>query len=377
MPVDQLVPINDLKRLYEANADRISRAASSVLASGWWLNGQEAAAFCQEFAAATGTDHCIGVANGSDAIEIAMRALIEVRGLRGREAVTVANAGGYSTLACRLIGLVPVYADVEEVSQLASINSIISALSAETALVVVTHLYGGVLDVPALREKMDADGYSAVPILEDCAQAHGAPLNGRVVGSLGDVAAFSFYPTKNLGAFGDAGAILTNDAALAEAAKRLHQYGWSQKFTVAMPGGRNSRMDEIQAAILRALLPGLDEANRRRQEVLERYEAVAFDAALQVVRSPHGTVAHLAVVLCDDRDRLRQHLLTHGVASEIHYPVLDCDQTGWAMLPQRIAPDGLAVTRKSAGRLLTLPCFPTMTPGEVDRVCEALATWRA
>ncbi|MFL9829185.1 DegT/DnrJ/EryC1/StrS family aminotransferase, partial [Rhodoplanes sp. SY1] len=307
-------------------------------------------------------ESCIGVANGTDALEIAMRALVGLRGQGGTEVITVANAGGYSTAACRLVGLTPVYADIEEASQLVSLPSVVAALGEQTALVIVTHLYGGLVDVGQLRAMMDKAGYRYIPILEDCAQAHGLRLGSRMAGSLGDIAAFSFYPTKNLGAFGDGGAIATSDPELAQRCQMLRQYGWASKYAVAMPGGRNSRLDEVQAAILHQLLPHLDVANARRVEILNRYAAAA-PTGVKVARA-EASVAHLAVVLCDDRAGLQSYLADRGIQTDIHYPVLDCDQPGWSELPWREAPGGLGVARASVGKLLTLPCFPALTDDE-------------
>ncbi|GGD14269.1 DegT/DnrJ/EryC1/StrS family aminotransferase [Aureimonas glaciei] len=369
------IPLNDLKRIYQDSSEPITEAVNAVLASGWWLNGDRAARFCADFARYVGVEHCVGVANGTDALEIAFRALLSVRKPKGRDIITVANAGGYSTIAARSVGLTPVYVDIEEASQLADIDSILRALSDETALVVVTHLYGGVVDVSTLREKMDQAGHQSVPILEDCAQAHGAELHGKRVGSLGDIATFSFYPTKNLGAFGDAGGIVTSDDELAQACNALRQYGWSDKYTIARPGGRNSRIDEIQAAILSVLLPHLGQANDRRVQILARY-AEALPEGVRLVQSSHGSVGHLAILLADDRDELRRHLSERRIGTDIHYPILDCDQPGWADMPKREAAGGLPVSRRSIGRLLTIPCFPGMTEQEIERVSEGLSAWR-
>lgn len=368
------LPLNDLKRVFAQDADALDAAVSGVLRSGWWLNGERTKRFCADFAAYVGAERCIGVANGTDALEIAMRALVEIRAGDRREAVTVANAGGYSTIAIRQLGLVPVYVDVAEGSQLASQASILAALSDQTAFVVITHLYGGVFDVEALRTEMDAGGFSHVAILEDCAQAHGAELRGRKVGSLGDIATFSFYPTKNLGAFGDGGAIVTSDGELASACDALRQYGWAGKYDIARPGGRNSRLDEVQAAILSVLLPGLDAANAKRGAILGRYEE-ALPAGVTLVRSPLGSVAHLAILLCNDRNALRNHLTAQEIGTDIHYPILDSQQSGWLSLPQRVSPEGLPVAEASVKRLLTVPCFPGMTDAEVARVCDALSSW--
>lgn len=369
------IPINELKRVVSNGPEDLLDEIGDVLASGWWLNGNQTKVFCEAFASYIGVKDCLAVANGTDALEIAMRAVLDVRQRQGTEVITVANAGGYSTVACRLVGLTPVYVDIEEASQLVSPDSVLAALCPETALVVVTHLYGSVVDVPHLRLMMDNAGYGDVPIIEDCAQAHGVRLGSQVAGSMGDIATFSFYPTKNLGAFGDGGAIVSSDASLVSRCRQLHQYGWTSKYTISVPYGRNSRMDEVQAAFLNKFLPGLDMANRRRVEILDRY-AVASPRDVHIVRSNNGTVAHLAVVLCDRRDDLRRHLADHEVQSDIHYPVLDCDQVGWKNLPHRISPTGLPVSRASVSRLLTLPCFPGLTGTEVQRVCDILSVWK-
>jgi len=368
------IPMNDLRRRYVRHEADLSRIACDVLASGYWINGPYNKAFCRDFAAATGVAHCVGVANGSDALEIALRCL--VTDPARREVVTVANAGGYTTTACRLIGLTPVYVDIDEASQLIAIDHAIAAVGPATGAVVVTHLYGGLVDVPALRAALRAAGFGDVPIIEDCAQAHGLRGCGAGAGAFGDLATFSFYPTKNLGALGDGGAIVTNDAALAVQVARLGMYGWGSKYDVVMPGGRNSRLDELQAAFLSALLPHVDTDNERRRAILAAYAAAAA-GGIDLVSSPHGTVGHLAVVLTDDRNRLARHLNERGVATDIHFPILDCDQTGWAGADQRVGPAGLDVSRRSVNRILSVPCFPELTDDEIAQVCDALESYSA
>lgn len=374
-PTSPVVPINDLQRIVSDRPEALLDAVRDVVLSGWWLNGKQTREFCSQFASYLGVAHCQGVANGTDALEIALRALTFDADPEKREVITVANAGGYSTIASRLVGLVPVYVDIEEASQLASLQGIVDAITDRTAVIIVTHLYGGIVDVAELRRLMAQKGHSAIPILEDCAQSHGVMLDGKRAGTFGDIATFSFYPTKNLGAFGDGGAIVTGDAALAERCEMLRQYGWSKKYQNRIHGGRNSRLDEIQAAVLLQLLPGLDKANARRVAILDRYQRAA-GAGLTVVRSTAGTVAHLAVVLCDDRASLQSHLTRLGIQHEIHYPVLDCDQEAWRDQPYRIPSGDLPVSRASVSRNLTLPCFPGMTDEEVDRVCDAIASWK-
>lgn len=366
------IPMNDLRRRYVRHQAELSRIAQDVLASGYWINGPYNKAFCQEFAVATGVAHCVGVANGSDALEIALRCL--VTDPARREVVTVANAGGYTTTACRLIGLTPVYVDIDEASQLMAIDHAVAAVGPATGAVVVTHLYGGLVDVPALRAALRGAGLSGVPIIEDCAQAHGLRGCGAGAGAFGDLATFSFYPTKNLGALGDGGAIVTNDAALAAQVARLRMYGWDGKYDVVTSGGRNSRLDELQAAFLSAQLPFVDVDNARRRAIIDAYCAAAVDG-IELVSSPHGNVGHLAVVLTDHRDRLAAHLNECGIATDIHFPILDCDQRGWAGADQRIGPAGLGVSRRSGKRILSLPCFPEMTDDEIAQVCDALGSY--
>lgn len=377
----EIIPLNDLKRTFDVHGDALRDAASRVMRSGWWLLGPETRAFCAGFADYVGGGECIGVANGTDALEIALRAVASDGRFSPRgdeepaEVLLAANAGGYSTVACRLVGLTPIYADVDPVTLLLSIDAAVAATSARTVAVVATHLYGGMLDVPALRRALDAAGRERVAIVEDCAQAHGLRGCGGMAGGFGDIATFSFYPTKNLGALGDGGAVLTRDADLAGAVRALHQYGWSRKYAINTPFGRNSRLDEIQAAMLHVLLPHLDRANAARVAIVDAY-AAALPAGLSLVASPAGNVAHLAVVRTSAREALQAHLAAHGIASDVHYPILDCDQPGLADLPFRVA-DELRNSRAATAEILTLPCFPTMTRDEISRVCEALAAFWA
>ena len=370
------IPMNDLKRLFGLHQDAVEHAALEAMRSGWWLNGPRGKAFSEEFRTYLGVAECLLVANGTDALEITLRVLLGDSDPSGREVITAANAGGYTTTACRQIGLTPVYADIVAASQILDLKSALAMLSDKTLAVVGTHLYGNVVDVPTLRTAMDKAGYAGVPIVEDCAQSHGARLGDRLTGTMGDIATFSFYPTKNLGAFGDGGAIVTNDAKLAGTVRALQQYGWRAKYDIALSGARNSRMDEMQAAILSALLPHLDKHNAERNAIMARLTAVTGRKVRFIERSA-GSVVHLAVAQSDDREAFRAFLTENGIASEVHYPILDSDQHGWRDLPQRVGPDGLAASRASVERIVTLPCFPGMSEVEIDRVCGALADWEA
>ncbi|MDX8481254.1 DegT/DnrJ/EryC1/StrS family aminotransferase [Mesorhizobium sp. VK24D] len=369
------VPMNDLKRLYQRYEVKIEREVASTLRSGWWLNGAAGKRFAANFAKFVGVSDCILVANGTDALELALRSAVGLNDAHGREVIIAANAGGYASCACWHNDLIPHYVDIEPASQLVSVQSVLEAVSADTAAIVATHLYGGVVNVRAIRTGLAKAGLSHIRIIEDCAQAHGARIGGEMAGSLGDIATFSFYPTKNLGAMGDGGAVLTSDSRLADHVRKLHQYGWSSKYHVGLPGGRNSRMDEVQAAILDVLLPDLNSRNEQRRAILSRFKS-ATGRRLKFLDGGDGAVAHLAVLLCDDRNAFRTFMKDCGVDTDVHYPVLDCDQAGWAHLPMK-GTHNLAISRASIGRLCSIPCYPDMTSDEVEHVCLALGKWEA
>jgi len=366
-----MISINDLERRYQAHKDALSTKALDVLKSGWWVNGKSNHRFCQNFAAFIGVEHFTGVANGTDALELSLRALSLRRGGQFDEVVTVPNAGGYSASACFATGLRPVWCDIERDSQLISINSAISHITERTLAVVVTHLYGGLVDVPALRKEMNSVGWTAVSILEDCAQAHGLRGSPGTAGAMGDISAFSFYPTKNLGAMGDAGGIATSDNELNALVQKLHQYGWDSKYSVSINGGRNSRLDELQAALLDTLLPHLDSDNERRKSIQAAYSSVLPPHAKMVI-SPLGTVAHLAVILVPDRDKARAHFSAQEICTEIHYPTLDYQQTAWIEKTNQATPLLLPMAEKTVKNILTIPCHPYMTDAEISKVVKAL-----
>ncbi|MCA1684793.1 MAG: DegT/DnrJ/EryC1/StrS family aminotransferase [Planctomycetia bacterium] len=356
------IPVNDLSRRLRAMEPELVDRAARVLASNRVILGPEVEAFEAEFAAYCGCAHAVGVANGTDALELCLRAL----GVgRGDPVAVVANAGGYSTAAVNAVGARPVYADVEPSTMNMAPAALEACLSAHPArAVVVTHLYGKAADMPALLGVARARG---IPVVEDCAQAHGAAPGGRRVGGFGALAAFSFYPTKNLGALGDGGAVTTDDADLAAALRQLRQYGWSSRYRVGRPGGRNSRLDEVQAAFLRAFLPRLDGWNQRRRDIAARYGDLLKGTPLTLPPEPDGShVCHLYVVRSADREGLKASLAGAGVGADVHYPVPDHWQP---TSPER---PSLPVTEECCGTVLTLPCFPELTDAEVDEVAAAV-----
>jgi dTDP-3-amino-2,3,6-trideoxy-4-keto-D-glucose/dTDP-3-amino-3,4,6-trideoxy-alpha-D-glucose/dTDP-2,6-dideoxy-D-kanosamine transaminase len=362
--------LNNLSERIAAYQPQIKAAVDRVIASGWLVLGPEVKGFEQQFAAYLGAAHCLGVANGTEAIEIGLRAL----GIgRGDTVGTVANAGAYTTTALMSIGARPHFIDVDLDTQVAGLAHVKAAIEAGVNAVVVTHLYG--LGAPEIREIAQLCAEHKVPLLEDCAQAHGARVAGQRVGTFGDISSFSFYPTKNLGALGDGGAVVTNNAQFAEKVGRLRQYGWTSKYSVEVPGGKNSRLDEIQAAILKDLLPFLDDANARRREIARRYNAGIKHSAL-VLPAGKGDeyVAHLYVVRSRARDSLREHLRQRDIASDVHYPIPDYRQP---VFGEEFAGVRLANTERLAAEILTLPCYPEMTDAAVDSVISAVNGWSA
>lgn len=361
------IPINDPVRLYHRLQSEIDAIVKQVISSGCWINGPFADQFAIDFAAWCGVNRCVPVGNGTDALELALRALAIGP---GDEVMTVANAGGFTTTACRLVGATPVWIDVEPNTLGLDPTLIAEAIGARTKVVVATHLYGIIADVAGLRRELDRIGRSDVRILEDCAQAHGAIRDGHKAGSLGDIATFSFYPTKNLGAIGDAGAVVTNDQELAERVECLRQYGWRQRFRAEMPFGRNSRMDEIQAAVLGVKLKYLDAWNSERRQIISDYVAATVTPARIIGANDPTNVGHLAILCTPNRTAVKQAMSNAGIATDIHYPILDCDQKSELMMPGRKLP--LPVSECARNKILTLPCYPGLTQQEVERVASVL-----
>lgn len=361
--------INDLSVRIRAYETQIKAAIDRVVASGWFVLGPEVKQFEVSFASYLGAGHCVSLANGTDAIELALRAM----GVGDNDHVaTVANAGMYTTTAILSIGAVPFFLDVDLETSNVTLAEVERAITAGVKALVVTHLYG--LATPEIQEIVQLCAQKGIPLLEDCAQAHGARINGQLVGTFGDTASFSFYPTKNLGALGDGGAVVTNSAEIAEKLLRLRQYGWTTKYQVEVAGARNSRLDEMQAAILLAFLPQLDAANARRREIAARYSAKIEHPDVRVPESGGAEyVAHLYIVRSTHRNALRERLRTLDIASDVHYPVPDYRQP---VFGKRFAQVQLANTERLVSEILTLPCYPEMTDAEVNQVIAAVNGWQ-
>lgn len=361
----EMIPLNDLKRGFLALRPHLRDAAVRVMESGHYVHGPEHQAFEAEFGEYIGTGACAGVANGTDALELALRALDPEP---GSVAVTVANAAMYATTAARRAGLRVRYVDVDPDSLLMDASDLERVLDDDVSVVVVTHLYGRLAEIERVVDVCRTRG---VLVLEDCAQATGARRGFAKAGSFGDAAAFSYYPTKNLGALGDGGAVVSRHEEVVERARQLRQYGWAAKYEVALDGGRNSRLDEMQAAMLRVRLPYLDSWNARRRTILDRYGAAAYGTVVRVLPSTgEDHVGHLAVALTERRAAVRQRLFAEGVATDIHYPVPDHRQKS---MEAEFESTRLPVTEQVSEQVFTLPCFPELTETEVDRVCYALA----
>jgi len=358
------VPLNDLARVEPEVRQARAEAMLGVAERAWYVRGPEVAGFEAELATYLGLAEVVGVANGTDALEIALRSL----GLAEGDAVaTVANAGMYATTAILRAGLRPIFVDVEPETLCAAPASVEEALERGARAVVVTHLYGRLARVEEIVAIAHRHGAA---VLEDCAQAIGARRGGIAAGAFGDVAAYSFYPTKNLGALGDAGAVACREADRAVRVRELAQYGWDTKYRVARAGGRNSRMDEIQAAVLRVGLAELDGWNDRRRAIAADYAAALPAHAGRLLASGDADfVAHLAVVVFEDRDAARARLAEGLVDTEVHYPIPDHRQPVWG---DGFADVRLPVTEAATDRILTLPLFPELTDAEVERVCEVL-----
>jgi aminotransferase EvaB len=362
----QLIALNDLARHTHGLREPLLAAMTRVCDRGWFILGPELDAFEREFAAYCGVAHAVGVANGTDAIELALRAL----GIgAGDEVIVAANAGMYSSTALRSINAMPVFADADERHLNLNPAAVEAAITPRVRALIVTHLYGRMADLPSLCTVADRHG---IALVEDCAQAHGASIAGRRAGSWGDAASFSFYPTKNLGALGDGGMVTCRDEAVAARVRRLRQYGWESKYVAVEGPARNSRLDEIQAAVLRAKLPLLDRWNQRRRAIAVAYAAIEHPALRHPDVSGDDYVAHLYVVRSAERESLKQHLAANAIATDIHYPLLDTQQPA---LKGIVTATPLPVSEAAAQQVLSLPCYPELADIEVQRVCAALSSW--
>jgi dTDP-4-amino-4,6-dideoxygalactose transaminase len=345
----------------------LDAAISRVVSSGWYVLGPEHDALESELSEYMGVKHSVNVGNGTDALELALAAVgVEA----GSSVVTVANAGAYTSTAALLLGAIPIYCDVDPNTLLMSVETLeecLSSLPEPPAAIVVTHLYGALAPIQDLV--LVARKYG-VAVVEDCAQSLGACVSGKRGGTFGDVATTSFYPTKNLGALGDGGAIFTDNDEIAEKVRRMRQYGWASKYSIEYAHGKNSRLDEIQAAILRIKLPLLDKQNEARRRIHSQYETAQHSGIKVLNKASESFIGHLAVVISENRDAARNSLEVAGIKTDIHYPIPDHKQHFPQFIPSNVH---LPVSEWASRSVFSVPLFPELTQNEVNRVVEALS----
>ena len=359
----------DPKAEYLAHKTEIDAAIARALESGRYILGAEVSAFESEWAAYVGVPHAVGVGNGTDAIELALRAL-DIGA--GDVVITTSNTAVATVAAIELTGASALLVDVDEATLTMSSQRLEDALAPKNhrrvKAVVPVHLYGQPADINQIaRIAAEHD----LHVVEDCAQAHGATVDDRAVGTWGDIGTFSFYPTKNLGALGDGGAVVTNDNGLAERLRALRMYGWQERY-ISDSAGMNTRLDELQAAILRVKLEHLDTANARRRAIAQRYHDSLGDLPLVLPAQQENVqhVYHQFVIRSPQRDTLRAHLASENIDTAVLYPLPIHEQPAYR---GRIAiADDLHVTERAARELLCLPVHPTLSDSAVERVAGAI-----
>lgn len=372
--MNTIVPFNDLTRLPADLAEKIRSRAGDLSVSGDYILGKEVRAFETELAQYLNVDHVVGVASGTDALILA---LIALNVSAGDVVLTVGNAGGYATIAARSLNAEPVFVEVSNTNLQMSLANFQQTLEfcanhkLSPKALVVTHLYGQLN--PEIEQIVLLSRKMGIGIVEDCAQALGARNELGAAGSFGDIATFSFYPTKNLGASGDGGALATSDARLASELRKLRQYGWGEKYKIEIPNGRNTRLDELQAAILRLKLPYLEKWNERRREIFRRY----LESAGGAVRffsngDTQDFVAHLSVIHVRgmSRDRAMEIFAQSGIQTSIHFPIPDHKQK-LEVLYKNLSP--LPITEWASEECFSIPMFPELSNGEIGRIQKVLS----
>lgn len=360
-----MIPFAELKSQYLAIRDEIDAALARVLDAGWFILGRECAAFEEEFAQYVGASHVVGCASGTDAIHLALRAASIGP---GDDVITAANTCVPTVCGIVASGARVVLADVDPTTLTISPQALAEAITPRTRAVVAVHLYGHPCDMDAIMEVARSN---SLIVVEDAAQAHGADYKNRKCGSIGDVAAFSFYPSKNLGAYGDGGAVVTNDAAISDRARQLRNYGEDRRYH-SVCEGVNSRLDEMQAAVLRVKLRHLEAWNRARRDRADAYRAALIGAPLRLPSEADWarTNHHLFVVRATERDGLKDHLNSAGIGTQIHYPTPIHLQPAY----RRLGYDAgrFPVSEQSCREVLSLPLYPELPMAAVDSIAAAI-----
>lgn len=363
----QFLPLRDVNASYEPE---LSMAIRRVMDSGWYVLGEEVHGFEHEFADFCGVRHCIGVANGLDALVLILRAYKELGRLKeGDEVLVPSNTFIATVLAISQNGMVPVLVEPSDRDFLMDANALEARTTQKTRAIMPVHLYGQLCDMSRILRFAKSRN---LLVIEDSAQAHGATLDGHRAGSFGDASGFSFYPGKNLGALGDAGAITTNDSDLAEVVRAIGNYGSAKKY-VHKYRGVNSRLDEIQAAVLRVKLAHLERDNARRREVAGLYRKIIANPAIRlpVDDIPSAHVWHLFVIRTSKRDELKASLDAAGIQTIIHYPIPPHHQFAYEELKSKSFPISEAIHREA----LSLPISHIIKGNEIEEVASAINAW--
>ena len=364
----EMIPCANPYLQYLARKVEIDNAVKRVMDSGWYILGEEVTAFESEFSAYTGVEFGVGVGSGTEALHLALAACNIGS---GDEVITVSHTAVATVAAIEQAGAIPVFVDIESDFFTMDPRKIAVAITPKTKAIIPVHLYGQPVDLDPILKISKKYG---LRMIEDCAQAHGAAYKNKRVGSYGDLACFSFYPTKNLGALGDGGMVVTDHPELAQRLRLLREYGWAERFISHFPGF-NSRLDEVQAAILRTKLRYLDQDNRLRAEIAAMYRSglSGSEITLPTCRPDAHHVYHLFVVRVPRRDALKEYLKNKNIAASIHYPVPVHRQPAYqGRLPGR---DRLLETEQAAAEVLSLPIYPELNMTEVQAVIEAVRTF--
>jgi dTDP-4-amino-4,6-dideoxygalactose transaminase len=354
------------RRQFVTQSEEIETAISRVLKSDFYVLGSEVDNFEKEFANYCGSSACIGVNSGTDALILSLRAI----GVgSGDEVITPSHTAVATVAAIVNCGATPIFVDVDPISYTIDASLISQAVTSRTKAIIVVHIYGHPCDMNSIMEVAHTHN---VDVIEDCAQAHGAEWNGKKVGTFGIVGCFSFYPTKNLGAIGDGGAVVTNDPVIAERIRSLRQYGWDSNRVSIEPSGI-SRLDEIQAAILRVKLPRLDIQNERRRAIATAYRErlLQVDLVLPTERPGVKHAYHLFVIRIKNRENVILHLNSLGIFPGIHYPLPVHLHPSYSRFAPRDS-GALKVTESLSKEILSLPMFPELSDSEIERVCKGV-----
>ncbi len=363
-----MIPFGDLRLQYQAIKIELDEAIQSVLNNGWFILGKNVSAFEKEFASYCGAAFAVGVGNGTDALQLA---LVACGVGPGDEVITAPNSAAFTALAISAAGAIPTFVDIDPDTYNVDPRKLAEAIGPRTKAIVPVHLYG---------QPADMDSILAIArkhnlfVVEDAAQAHGALYKGRRVGTLGDAGCFSFYPSKNLGAFGDGGMLVTDNPQIADEVRMLRNGGQKTRYDHQLLGV-NSRLDELQAAILRVKLTYLEKWNKRRQHIAALYTALLGDSEVELpMEMPHAEhVYHLYVIRCQDRTALQKHLSEQGVETAIHYPVPIHLQGAYRWL--NLGPGSFPVAERYAEQVVSLPTYPELTDLKVRQIAAHICNW--